>query len=321
MQVLGTQIREQLGRLGIAPETLDARLKELSTGGLERLKSLETLDAQATLSRNRFSGELKDARSDMPEAFSNPPPRHSRASIEPFIHQTYAQDASPTHASADDPWPHLLSPNRHEAATMGLALQRRPELRESVGTSLGAMIADDGRADGIITVQRGPQPGSPGAPRAPVSPPTAPTRDYRNASIWEIMLAMDQAILEQAAALGVGSGSTSGDAGTVDMMQAMGLWSLTPDEGDPSEWMAFGQAGSAGTSAAGQAGFPEPAPDPGLGAPTGTVGPENQNSGTDVEIMNLKRQIDKKTQMMELYSQTIDKFDQSANNIITNMKG
>lgn len=310
MVALGHDVRQQFGRLGIAPDALGAQLEQMSPERLRRLGASalpRDIASAAPARRNRFSAEVRDGRSSIPKAFSNPTPTAARSERARFLGATYAEEPKSVHASADFPLKGLMHPRRGEAAKLGLAVQRRPELRERVGVSLGAQIVDDGRSDGVISVSRGTKTGSTGV-APPIAPP-APT--YGTGSIWEIMMAMDQAILDEAARLGLGQGS--GTNGTVGMMEAMGLWSLKPDDSDPSEWAGLSSGnggGSTGSTASGMTG----------NNGTGTVGPESENSGLDVDIMRLKRQIDKKTQMMELYSQTMSKYNSSANAIIGNMK-
>lgn len=314
MVTLGLQAREQLGKLGLSADALSARLGELEPARLKQLGRLRTLDAQAAVSANRFAQGLRDGRVQIPKAFSNPAPRAARAALAPLVGETYATMEAARHPSEREPLRHLLHPRRSRPARMTLAVARRPELRARVGTAVGALVANDGRTDGVLSVERAPRAQRSSASSSPARGPSLPppTQSFGSGTIWEIMMAMDQAILQEAAALGLGQGS--GPNGTVGMMEAMGLWSLAPDDGDPSQWMGFGQGTSA--RAQGMTGVPQP-----QSGPTGTAGPESQNSGLDVQIMRVKRMIDKKSQMMELYSQSLSKYNSSANAIIGNMKG
>lgn len=306
MVVLGTQVREQLGKLGLPPEALGAQLGGMSP---KRLARLGAGLAMPGLAGQPFGGARRAP--SIPKAFSNMPPKAALAQNAPFVSGTYASEAHAAHSTAERPLRYLLHPRRSRAARMTLGLVRRPELRERVGTAVGAQVAADGRTDGVVSIERRPRGAARtgGTARGPSMPP--PQRSHGTGSIWEIMLAMDEAILNEAARLGLGQGS--GTQGTPGFMEAMGLWSLTPDDDDPTAYASLGRAqgGSSSSSTNGvrAAGL------------TGTVGPENENSGLDVDIMRLKRQIDKKTQMMELYSQTLSKYNSSANSIIANMKG
>ncbi len=298
MVTLATPVREQLGRLGFPTDTLGAQLGELSPA---RLRQLGAADFGPDIRENRFFSGSRDGRIEMAKAFSNRTPSAAKQALEGFVGSTYASERFGLHPSSSDPLPHLLSRRTSRPALMTIAVARRPELRERVGVAVGAQIASDGRTDGVLSVQRARP-----ATRSP-APAGGPTPSFGTGTIWEIMMAMDQAILHEAARLGLGQGS--GIAGTVGAMEAMGLWSLTPDEGDASEWRGFGLSSRGGSAQGMNPGVPQPA-----------AGPENDNSGLDVEIMRVKRMIDKKTQMMELYSQTLSKYNSSANSIIGNMK-
>ncbi|MEO1233651.1 MAG: hypothetical protein AAFZ18_32620, partial [Myxococcota bacterium] len=309
MVVLGKQVREQFGQLGVPPEQLGQRLEQLPSHRLRRLAALDIQAPAAQLFPESRRGPT------VPKAFSNLAPAQARHAYRPFVERTYGQDEAPRHASEVRPLRYLLHPRRSRAARMTMALARRDDLRERVGRSVSAQIVDNGRVDGVISIERN---GS--SPRnrarsasAPSLPP--PPRAESTGTIWDIMMAMDQAILHEAARLGLGQGSGTG--GTAGFLEAMGLWSLSTTEDDDTEWLsraaAASQSGPSGSTAQGMttqgatAGIP------------GTEGPENDNPSLDTEVMKLKRMIDKKTQMMELYSQTLSKYNQSANNIITNM--
>lgn len=330
MVVLAPSVREQLGRLGLPAEAVQARLGELPPQRLRRLGQSGLLRAEAQagaigLRENRFAADLRDGRVHLPPAFSNPPPSAARQQVAPLVARTYATGQGPAHPTASDPLPHLLDARTRAAALKTIAVARRPELRERVGTAVGAFIADDGRTDGVLSIERrlpsGKSPMPAPSRRGSSLPPPPP--GFGSGTIWEIMMAMDEAILMEAARLGLGQGS--GVGGTPGYLEAMGLWSLTPDEGDPSAWMGFGRSTQAFGSVrrSGIIGVPEPEGSRlgGSLGTVGTVGPESQNESIDVQIMRIKRMIDKKTQMMELYSQSLSKYNSSANNIIGNMKG
>lgn len=333
MVVLGTQIREQFGKLGVAPEALDAQLGQLSSEQLGKLGQLSKLgtaqvDVRSAQRTNRFSAELKDGRSSIAKPFANLTPTQALEERAAYLSGTYGTESSPKHASADSSLSNLLHPRRSQATKTNIALEQRPELRERVGTAVGALIVDDGRTDGVISVQRNTASTSSAmTSSSSVSAPIAqPTQSYGTDNMWSIMMAMDQAILNEAARLGLGQSaglvSSTGAAGstTTDYLDAMGLWSLTPDEGDVTEWMGFGQSSSTASTSSGMTSSALTSTSS-TNTATGTTGTEDDAGSLDVQIMQLKRMIDKKTQMMELYSQSMSKYNQSANNIITNMKG
>ena len=317
MVALETKVREQFGKLGLPPELVDARLGELSADRLERLKKLKSLDAQTELQGNRFAGGLQDNRLRVAKAFSNPSPAVAQEGISAFVAGNYAQDGTAAHPSAQKPLKFLLNARKSAASIKSMALSQRPELSTRVATAVGAQVVSDGRTDGVVSIQRPASP-SPGSGQYVPPPPSS-----RLNTIGDILTAMDEAILLRAAELGLGQGSGLG--GTPAFLEAMGLWSLKPDDGDAADWLGFGgydesSGGSPSTSSN------NTAPSPGNqhpGSAEAEVIAESGagNSGLDVEIMRLKRDIDKKTQLMEAFSQSVTKYHQSAQNIITNLKG
>lgn len=308
MVVLGKQVREQFGQLGVPPELLGRRLEQLPS---QRLAQLATLHAEAPAAQLFPRGA--DRASAMPKAFSNLAPSRAQAAYAPFVERTYGDGGPAAHASGKRPLRYLLHPKRSRAARMTMALARRDDLRDRVGRSVSAQIVGDGRTDGVITIARpsraqGSSSAASSSSALPSPPPAAST-----GTIWDIMMAMDQAILQEAARLGLGQGSGTG--GTAGYLEAMGLWSLSSTEDDDTDWLgaSASPASASPTTGATAQGMST--------SPTGTDGPESENSSLDVDVMRLKRMIDKKTQMMELYSQTLSKYNQSANTIIGNMKG
>lgn len=317
MVALAQNVQEQLNRLGFSPEDFGAQLDGVNASRLKALTS--PLEGGLPID-NRFMAKIRDGRAKMAKAFSNPNPKQAMAALKPFIEGTYGNNKGPDHPSAENPIKFLMHRRRRAAVKMTRAMGQNDDLRNRVSTQLNAFVASDGRSDGVISVQRRPAQEQPQGHN--VANP--PAQSYN--TIWEIMLAMDEAILNEATRLGVGASdsngpfaSGSGDPShdTVGYLEAMGLWSLKPDaEFDPEAWAGMFKSDASG----GNTTTSSRLTDVSSGSAANVTEASNQNSGLDVDIMKLKRQIDKKTQMMELYSQTLTKYNSSANAIIQNMK-
>ncbi len=298
MVALGKSVNDQFGKLGIPTEMMNAQLSDLQKAQTRTLNRLKMGYAQAALKTNKFGSDLDAGRIKIPAAFSLPAPSAILEVRRPFVGSTYYRDDSTRHPSADNPFRTLMHPRKRRGAMMNRKLQQNPDTRARFGTAVGALVMADGRSDGVISIQRdtaqarhamAAQTG-----QAPI--PQHPMYSGGSGGIWAIMMAMDQAIIAEAARLGVAQSTGGGGNGNLPgLLDAMGAFSL---KGDSSSSSGFGISGM-----------------------TGNSGPNETSAGSlDIKSMQLKRMIDKKTQMMDLYNQTITKYNESAKNIINNLR-
>ncbi|MEM7675278.1 MAG: hypothetical protein AAF449_04650 [Myxococcota bacterium] len=290
MVPLGNQVTEQLNKLGIAPELLQSRLSGLQKAPVDALSHLSAAYAQTALASGvgKFGPEVSDSRVGMSPAWSNPPPMEAMRERARYVYRTYHRDQVPLHASARDMGG--LVGRQRRGTMMVRKLHRDPVTRQSFERSTSLQVVRDGRMDGRVSV----------------SPMTSNTKSAPSSPIpnnlFGFLSAMDTAIIEYAKELGVYSSSTPeaflGEGRDLDMLSGgKGSQYGVPS---PSTTGVFGMSGS---------GQPNPAPVNG-----------DQSQGLDTRILQLKRMMDKRSQMIDIVRVTFDKYNESAKTAIGNMR-
>lgn len=291
MVPLGSQVTEQLNQLGIAPELLQARLGQLEGAPVNALSHLSAAYAEAAWSTraDKFRSEVNDARVGMAPAWSNPPPREMMQTRARYIYRTYHRDLVPRHASAAA-MTGLTGRNR-TGTMMVRRLHRDPVLRASVERATALNIVRDGRMDGRVSVsamttgaQSAGLPGLPGA----------------SSNLYGFLGAMDAAIIEKSKKLGVYSSSDPevffGEGRDLDLFGKGSQYGVP----SPSRTGVFGFTTNDGRP---------------IAPPTG-----DQSMGLDTQVMELKRMMDKRSQMYDIVRTIFDKYNESARTSINNMK-
>ncbi|MEL7371666.1 MAG: hypothetical protein AAFN74_22270 [Myxococcota bacterium] len=294
MVPLGSQVTEQLNKLGIAPELLQSRLSGLQKAPVDALSNLSAAYAQtaSTSSVSKFGPDVSDNRVGMSPAWSNPPPKEAMRERARYIYRTYHRDQVPLHASARDM--SGLVGRQRRGAMMVRKLHRDPATRRSFEHATALQVVRDGRMDGRVSV----------------SAMTAPSQSSSSSRIpnnlFGMLSAMDTEILNYAKELGVYSSSAPeafmGDGRSLDMLTGgAGNQFGVPS---PSTSGVFGMTGVGGTSSG-----PNPAPVNG-----------DQSQGLDTRILQLRRMMDKKSQMIDIVRTTFDKGNEAAKTAIGNMR-
>ena len=296
MVPLGNHVTEQLNQLGISPEVLGDRLGRLHRAPINALTHLSAAYAQAAAPRSdRFSAEIHDGRVGIAPAWSNPSPSEAMADRGRYIHRTYHRQRVPLHPTART-LDGLRGPGRRGAA-MVRRLHRDPIMRRSFEHSTALEVVRDGRLDGTVSVCAMTASGRSATPLA--SPAIS-------GNLYGFLGAMDAAIIEYAKELGVYS-SSSPDAffGEGDDLMMYGKGGQTYGVPSPSTTGVFGLRRSDDREAGDE--FPPP---------------ENgdQAQGLDTHVMQLKRMMDKRSQMYDIVRTVFDKYNQAANTSIGNMK-
>ncbi len=287
MVPLGSQVTEQLNKLGIAPELLQARLDRLAQAPLQALTNLSDAYAQASLATgvDKFGPDVTDARVGLAPAWHNPPPTEMMRARARFVHRTYHRDLAPRHASAGQL--NALMGRQGRGAMMVRRLHRDPVMRQSFERATALQVVRDGRMDGAVTVS------GMASGRSSNTPAALPGNN-----LYSLLGAMDTAIVEQAQKLGVYASSDPevffGEGRDLDLFGKGSQYGVP----SPSTTGVFGFTAS---------GQPAPA--------TG-----DQSMGIDTRVMQLKRMMDKRSQMYDLVRTIFDKYNESARTSIGNMK-
>lgn len=306
MITFGNKVTEQLTRLGVPIDQLGAQLSGLTDPApLLALGELSVGYGQAALSQNRFSRELRDGRVDVQEAWANLPPSEAKAQRARFIAPAYAASAGAQAAIAGDTQAvrAALRPDRQAGLGAARALERDGVLRAAFEKKSALSVQLDGRGDGVISV----------APARRRTTASAMSAGPDMSGIYAALARMDAAVSSQAAKIGhmnaadQATGTTNGQgakgAGSAKGKTQASVWADTDVAGLP-----YYRAGGSED----------------LFRETTSTGRQqySQGSGTsiDVQTMELKRMIDKRTQMYNLISQILSKYNQAAKNAVNNMK-
>ncbi len=298
MVPLGSHVTEKLDQLGISPEVLGDRLGRLQRAPINALTHLSAAYAQAAAPRSdRFSAEVHDERVGIAPAWTNPPPSEAMADRGRYIHRTYHRQRVPLHPTART-LDGLDGPRRRGTA-MVRRLHRDPILRRSFEHATALQVVRDGRLDGTVSVSAMT---ASGRSETPLASPAL------SGNLYDFLGAMDSAILEYAKKLGVYS-SSSPDAffgeGDDLLLYGKGQSYGVPS---PSTTGVFGMS-RPGAQHQNHQGSEFPAPETG-----------DQAQGVDTHVMQLKRMMDKRSQMYDIVRTVFDKYHQAASTAIGNMK-
>lgn len=287
MVPLGSQVTEQLNRLGIAPEVLQGRLGQLQRAPVHALSNLSAAYAQASSvpGAGKFGLDVSDERVGIAPAWSNPAPSEALRTRARFIHRTYHRERVPAHPSARAL--SALTGRRRRGALMVRRLHRDPVVRQAFEKSTALQVVRDGRMDGTVSVA------AMSAGRS--ATPLVPGGGSNN--LYSFLGAMDAAIIEQSKKLGVYASSDPdvffGDGRDLD------LYGKGTQYGVPSP------------STTGVFGMSDRNPAPATG---------DQSMGMDTRVMQLKRMMDKRNQMYDIVRTVFDKYNEAARTSIGNMK-
>ena len=286
MVALGNRVSEQLARLGIPAEQVGAQLGSLSPAKLAALSSdLNVAFGAQALATNKFAGDVQDSRWNIASALSNPTPRESLRDRGVFARGTYYQARTPRHPSARSPFEGLLGKYTKTGTIMARKLHMDAAARQSFEKQSALTVVRDGRADGAVSVSAMTSSG-------PASSGGTPQ------SFWDMFNAMDQAVLAEAARLG-----SAASAGA----ELYGSTGGVGSSGAPSGYLgglSSGQDAYFGSSST---------------YLNGTSDSDSQGS-TDEQVLVVKRMMDKRNQMYDLFKSVLDKHNESAKTAIGNMR-
>jgi hypothetical protein len=217
-----------------------------------------------------------DRSSDLPPFGFNPHPRDALASLAASVGATYYREQVSPHPTAGDPFPALLDRHSKRGQMLAMAIHRRNDLRMSVERIAVGRVLPDGRNDGVITIETGK--------RAQAMNRSAMVGD----EIEELAKKLSPAQLKKFLEIY----STESSFGPFGLFTG-GLEGTSFDGSSrEADDFTINQAAEIGTSSS----------DP--------------SSGLDVDILKLKRMIDKRSQATDLYSQTLTAYNNIAKNII-----
>lgn len=292
MVALGNRVSEQLSRLGVPAELVGAQLGNLSPAKLAALgNDLQVAFGQAALVGNKFLGDTQDARWNIPQAFVNPTPRESARDRGVYVRRAYFRQRVARHPSARDPFPALLDKYSKQGVVMSRFLSRDPVARKRFEKQAALTVVPDGRADGAVSVHAMTS----GGDRAAASSGGVPQ------SFWDMFMQMDQAVMAEATR--IGNTATAG----ADIYGSSGSAAATAAAGPAGYFGGMGGIGEGYFSS---------------GSTSLTARGEDGSPGsTDEQVLVLKRMMDKRNQMYDLFKSVLDKHNESAKTAINNMRG
>lgn len=302
-----------LGRLGVSAEILNRPLDQLSKAPLSMLRELRTAYAAgASVEANKFGRNVTDARVDFPPFGQNPEPKVAFQQLKASVGKTYYRPTIARHESAGSIYAQLLDPETQRSAKLARLLDKSPAVRSAFGKIAGAAVVRDGRMDGTVSLRTQEVGVSTSALTATTTRAAARPRGTIPNNIYEMLNAMDQAVLEQAQSLRPGQGSAVelGKGSLLGELISGGLKSREDD--DDSDDDDENRDRSQGSLALGLEGGGKPVQGFDIAGPTESI---------DVGTLALKRLMDKRDQMYEIVRQTNDKFNQAAKTAIDAMRG
>ncbi|MCK6548963.1 hypothetical protein L6R52_24170 [Myxococcota bacterium] len=311
-----------LGRLGGTGAVLDQQLAGLSKAPLAALKQLKVAYGAALVEANKYAKTIADARTNLPPFGSNPTPKAARLALASTLGQTYFEAPKTEHPSASDPLRALLDPKRSKGAKLCRLLQTNASVRAKFEKIAGGVVALDGRGDGTVSMLPAPKKGTTAVATSAMTAsgglPSAPSRDQ----VYEYLSAMDAAVMKAAAEVQAAQAQQNGTydtaTGSVDTgaFSSLGKGSLLGKPLDGSDEDESSEDEDNEHSVKMQSLALDAST--GLGEKLNTV--QMGNNSVDASTLQLKRLMDKRDQMYELYRQTVDKYGQSATKAIDAMR-
>ncbi len=230
---LGTNASEQLNKLGIPQEVVVGQMQKLDRSSLARLSRLGngfgrmSAGDVSAVGVNKFSRQVKDARQDVPPAWSNLTPAQALEERGQFLAQTYYLEQAAEHASAGNPFPALFNRHRRRGAVMAQRLLEDPVTLKAFEKQTQLTVVNDGRQDGAVSVSAMTGGGSTSSTGGFGAPPT---------NMFDVLMAMDEAIMAEAASI-----STS----TTSVGLLFGIGEGVGSSNSSSGYGGFGMTGSA----------------------------------------------------------------------------
>lgn len=277
---LGSNATEQLNKLGIPQDVVVGQMQKLDRSSLARLSRLGNGFGRMAIGEsvrvNKFSRQVKDARQDVPKAWANPSPSQVLKTRGPFVEGTYYQERPEIHPSANDPMPALFNRHRRHGAVMVQRLLGDDITLKAFERATQLEVVNDGRRDGAVSVSA--MTGNAAASSGYGVPPQ---------TMFDVLMQMDEAIMKEAASLGLGVTGAS-------------------------DWLFSGDTvgSSNGSSSYGM----------NDNTATGSQASDDNASSVDLMTFELKRLMDKKTQAYDLVRSVFDKHNEAAKQAINNMK-
>lgn len=309
-----------LGRLGGTGAVLDQQLAGLSKAPLAALKQLKVAYGAALVEANKYAKTIADARTNLPPFGTNPLPKAARLALAATLQQTYFEAPKTEHPSASDPLRALLDAKKSRGAKLCHLLQTNASVRAKFEKIAGGVVALDGRVDGTVSMRpAGPKGATAVATSAMTTSgmPSSPSRDQ----VYQYLSAMDAAVMKAAAEVQAAQAQQNGtydtdssafDTGAFSSLGKGSLLGKPLDSSDEeSEEDEDGESPVKMQSLAMDAST-------GLGEKLNTA--QMGNNSVDTSTLQLKRLMDKRDQMYELYRQTVDKYGQSATKAIDAMR-
>lgn len=292
MVALGNRVSEQLQRLGVPADQLGAQLGNLSSAKLAKLSgNLQVAFGQAALVGNKFLGDTQDTRWNIPQAFTNPTPRASAKDRGVYVRGTYFRQRASRHESARDPFPALLDKYSKQGVVMSRFLSQSAVARKRFEKQAALTVVPDGRADGAVSVH------------AMTSSSSSSSAGGVPQSAWDMFMQMDQAVMAEATKLGNIAMAGADIYGST-------AYATSQASGQSLPAGYFGGMGADGEGYFSGGSF----------AGTGETGTESTGS-TDEQVLVIKRMMDKRNQMYDLFKNVLDKHNESAKTAINNMRG
>lgn len=200
---LGTNASEQLNKLGIPQEVVVGQMASLDRSSLARLARLGngfgrmSMGDVSAVGVNKFSRQVRDARQDVPPAWSNPTPSQALEERGEFLAKTYFLQGTTDHPSAGNPFPALFNRHRRRGAVMVQRLLNDPLSLSAFEKQTQLTVVNDRRQDGAVSVSA--MSGGSSSSNAYAPPP--------GNTMWDVLNQMDEAILAEAARI---SGNVTG---------------------------------------------------------------------------------------------------------------
>jgi hypothetical protein len=308
MARVSAQVGELFGQLGASPEVVAQQVGRLDRKPLASLERLGLAYGQAAVAGNKFAQRATlDARVDLPPFGSNPAPGAAAAALAPYVSGAYApgEPQVSLHRTSGE-LKALLDPRQTRGARLVRLVQSDARVRAQVERLMGEAVLADGRSDARLSVVRGGARASQGSAvgvsaltssGAQGGMPTPPS----SGSVYDLFMAMDQAVMDEAARVGLGT--TSGYGGPQGFLDLPPI-AYESTGGYGSEDDGFGASGMSGA---------------GLGG--GPFGPGRKDASTDEAVLRVKRMLDRREQMYNIYRSTFDKYNEAAKASIDAMRG